>query len=209
LHEQIVRDGVVDISFQVAQGTNLVIAGAETTAHVLTNTMMILARNPALQDRVRNDHALLRPLFEESMRLETPVQWLPRLTATDAVVGNVDIPAGSTLWLLWGAGNRDADKWPDPENFDLDRPNLARDQLGFGRGPHLCSGAPLARLEMKIAFERLLTRLENLRVLEDKSDLTNIQKLPPSRAEGVFDGTGTNRGPTTLVVAFDRAAISA
>jgi cytochrome P450 len=205
LWDQISRDGAVDINFQVAQLINLIGAGSETTAHLLTNTMLLLGRHRSVLDRVRADRSLLRPLIEESMRLETPVQWLPRLAREDSLVGGVEITAGATVWLLWGAGNRDPDKWEAPEEFRIDRPGLAQNQLAFGRGPHLCLGAPLARLEAVIAFARILTRLENLEVLEDQSDLTNVMKSPPSALEGIYDASGSMHGPKTLVVAFSRA----
>jgi cytochrome P450 len=202
LWDQVSRDGAVDINFQVAQLINLIGAGSETTAHLLTNTMLLLCRHQPVLDQVRADRSLLRPLIEESMRLETPVQWLPRLATGNAVVGGVEIPAGATLWLLWAAGNRDPDKWEAPHELRLDRPGLAQNQLGFGRGPHLCVGAPLARLESTIAVDRILTRLEDLNVLEGRSDLSNVMKSPPSSLEGIYDASGSMRGPKTLVLAF-------
>lgn len=206
LRAQIARDGTVDINFQVAQLVNLIGAGSETTAHVLANTMLILCRDPTLTARVRQERALLSPLIEESMRLETPVQWLPRFSTAVSVVGGVEIPAGSTIWLLWGAGNRDPEKWEHPGRVDIDRPGLAHNQLGFGRGPHLCLGAPLARLEAVVSFDRLLARLANLRLLEDESDLTNVMKAPPSALEGIYDASGAMHAPKTLSIAFDKIA---
>jgi cytochrome P450 len=205
LWDQISRDGAVDINYQVAQLINLIGAGSETTAHLLTNTMLLLCRHRSVLDRVRADRSLLRPLLEESMRLETPVQWLPRLTTEKTVIDGVEIPAGATVWLLWAAGNRDPDKWEAPDEFRIDRPSLAQNQLAFGRGPHLCLGAPLARLESMIAFDRILTRLANLEVLEEESDLTNVMKSPPSALEGIYDASGSMHGPKTLVIAFNRA----
>jgi cytochrome P450 len=205
LQDQVERDGCVDINYQVAQGTNLIGAGSETTAHVLVSMMQILCGNPDVMESVRSDRSLLRPLVEETMRLETPVQWLPRITTQDSVVGGVDIPAGSTLWLLWGSGNRDPEKFEEPDEFRLDRPSLSKNQLGFGRGPHLCLGAPLARQEAVIGFDRLLTRLTNIRVVEEKSDLTNVMKEAPTGIEGVFDATGCMHAAKTLVIAFEKA----
>jgi cytochrome P450 len=202
LWDQVSRDGAVDINYQVAQLINLIGAGSETSAHLLTNTMLLLCRHQPLLDRVRADRSLLRPLIEETMRLETPVQWLPRLATANAVVGGVEIPAGATVWLLWAAGNRDPDKWEAPDELRLDRPGLAQNQLGFGRGPHLCLGAPLARLESVVAFDRILTRLENLEMLEGRSDLTNVMKSPPSSLEGIYDASGSMHGPKTLAIAF-------
>src|SRR5260370_23548656 len=72
--------------------------------------------------------------------------------------------------VIWASGNRDEAKWPNPDAFGEDRPGIARDQLAFGHGPHLCLGAPLGRLEGRIAFERLLTRLADIRLAAGKND---------------------------------------
>jgi cytochrome P450 len=206
LQDQVRRDGAVDINMQVAQGANLILAGSETTAHVLVNMMRLLCGHPDVMERVRGDRAALRMVLEETMRLEAPVQWLPRITASDTVLCGVEIPAGSTLHLLFGSGNRDERKFDDPGEFrPFDRERLAKNQLGFGRGSHLCLGAPLARLEGEIGFERLLARLTNLRVVTEKSDLSNVQKGCPTGLEGFLDAGGCMHAPKTLVIAYDAA----
>ena len=199
LHAQIARDGTLDINFQVAQGVNLVLAGSETTAHVLVNTLSLLCRQPGLERRVREDRTLLRPLIEESMRLETPIQWNMRRCMVDTKLSGVTIPAGALVSVVWAAANRDPAKFEHPDTLDIERPNLAKTQLGFGRGIHLCAGAPLARLEIAIAFDRLLSRLTNITINDAEDQLTNIT---PTSKDAVLPAR--MRGPASLAIAFDR-----
>ena len=203
LHEQINRDGGVDMDFQVVQGVNLVLAGAETTAHVLCSMMLLLCRDDDLMRRVREDRSLIRPLFEETMRIEAPVSFAPRVAVKDAQVGDVTIPAGSTLWLLLSSGNRDPDRWESPDEVRVDRPGLSKDQLGFGRGGHRCLGAPLARLEGAIGFNRLFDRLDKIVIDEKRSDLSNIMKEAPPTTECAYATRGIMHGPTKLFIHFD------
>jgi cytochrome P450 len=82
---------------------------------------------------------------------------------TDAELGGVKLPAGSTVVLAWPAANRDRDAYPSPDDIDLDSPN-PRQHTGFGWGIHLCVGAPLARVEAKVAFEQLLSRTKSFSI---------------------------------------------
>jgi cytochrome P450 len=91
--------------------------------------------------------------------------------------------------VLWGAANRDERRFEDPEQVDLDRPSLATQQMSFGFGIHRCIGAPLARLEGRIAFDRLLDRLPNLRPA-DESEIVHIPNI-------------NQRAPMTVPIAFD------
>ncbi len=96
------------------------------------------------------------------------------MTASTEVAG-VPIAAGTRVRIVLAAGNRDPEAFPDPERFDVERANenLKR-HFGFGYGVHFCLGAPLARLEGRIAFERLFARLRNLRFAEGKNDFEHI-----------------------------------
>jgi cytochrome P450 len=80
---------------------------------------------------------------------------------------NVTVPAGSVAALVYGAANHDPDLFPEPATYDIHRPNLNR-HVGFGHGPHYCVGSHLARAEARIAFERLLSRLDDIRIPDDK-----------------------------------------
>ena len=137
--------------------SQLLVAGNETTTKLIATGMQQLIDHPDQLAAVVADPALITNLVEESLRIEAPVQMLPRVTKTDVTVGGVDIPAGELLFVVYGCANRDERKYPDPDSFDVHRAN-ARTNLAFGQGPHFCPGAALARSEAKIAFELLLSR---------------------------------------------------
>jgi cytochrome P450 len=144
---------------------------------MLASAMVILCQSPDLMARVRTDRALLRPFCEEVLRVESPVQWLVRHAKADTEIGGTTIPGGSQVLVLYASGNRDAARFDDPDRFVIDRPNVAKHALAFGHGPHLCLGAPLARLEGQAAIEVLLDRLTNIRLVEEKSDLSHIESF--------------------------------
>ncbi len=141
-------------------------AGQETTVRLFTTGMQILLERPDIEARLRGDLSLTEPFIEETLRFDTPVKGLFRVAREDAEVGGVTVPAGATLMLMWGAGNRDPEQFPDPETFDLTRANANR-TLSFGHGIHYCVGAPLARLEGRIGWRALLRRLTNIRRADD------------------------------------------
>jgi cytochrome P450 len=165
----------------------LLIAGHETTVNLITNGMLTLLRHPEVLERLRDDSGLSVRIVEELLRYEPPVQLLPQRTCiTDIEVHGVTIPKGSRIWLVLAAGNRDPERFKDPDRFDPDRQDIQH--LGFGSGIHSCFGAPLARLEAQIALSELARRLENPRLVEDP---------PPYRQNAVL------RGPRHLDIAFD------
>jgi cytochrome P450 len=150
----------------------LLVAGNETTTNLLASAMMLLLHNPAQMAAVQSDRSRIPTLIEEALRIESPVQGLFRTAKTDVEVGGVKVPAGARLVLMYASGNRDNDKFPQAESFDVCRSN-AKDHLAFGAGIHYCLGAPLARLEGKVAFEILLDRLTNIRLAPNKNDFTH------------------------------------
>ncbi|MEU3827898.1 cytochrome P450 [Streptomyces sp. NPDC029080] len=165
----------------------LLIAGHETTVNLITNGMLTLLRHPEILARLREDPGLSVNIVEELLRYEPPVQLLPQRTCiTDIEVRGVTIPKGSRIWLVLAAGNRDPERFKEPERFDPDRGDIQH--LGFGSGIHSCFGAPLARLEAQMALSELARRLENPRLVEDP---------PPYRPNAVL------RGPRHLNIAFD------
>ena len=139
----------------------LLVAGNETTTKLIAAATLMLVENPEQMAKVRADHSLIPNLVEEALRMEAPVQMLPRFTKEDVEVGGVAIPKGSVVMAMYGCANRDGAKYPDPDMFNIERDN-ARTQLAFGQGPHFCVGAALARSEARIAFELLLSRLNNI-----------------------------------------------
>jgi cytochrome P450 len=120
-----------------------------------------LVENSDQMAKVRANRDLIPNLVEEALRLEAPVQMLPRRTTTDVSIDGVDIPKGSLCMSMYGSANRDERKYPNPDAFDVEREN-ARTHMAFGQGPHFCPGAALARSEARIAFELLLSRLDNI-----------------------------------------------
>ncbi|MGY4964892.1 cytochrome P450 [Streptomyces sp. 900105245] len=165
----------------------LLIAGHETTVNLITNGMLTLLRHPDVLRRLREEPGLAVNIVEELLRYEPPVQIVPQRTCiADIEVRGVTIPKGSRIWLMIAAGNRDPERFKNPERFDPDREDIQH--LGFGSGIHSCFGAPLARLETQIALTELARRLENPRLVEDP---------PPYRPNAVL------RGPRHLNIAFD------
>jgi cytochrome P450 len=132
----------------------LLVAGYDTTAKTMSNGLIALERHPDQRRAVTASPSLVPAAVEEGLRWLGPVQWNPRRTLKDTVIAGQEMTAGETVYVLNAAANRDPRRWPHPERFDVFRE--AKAHLAFGYGPHLCLGAPLARLETKIAIEKLL-----------------------------------------------------
>ncbi|MFE3292371.1 cytochrome P450 [Rhodococcus sp. NPDC059234] len=135
----------------------LVGAGGESTAGLIASAARLLATRTDLQAALREDPELIDAFLDETLRLESPFRGHHRHVVVDSVLGGVTVPAGSHLLLLWGSANRDPAVFPDPDEFDLHRPNI-RSQLAFGKGLHFCVGAVLARMEARVAVSLLLER---------------------------------------------------
>ncbi|WP_211210846.1 cytochrome P450 [Sporichthya polymorpha] len=143
-----------------------IIAGFETSAGGISFSLYMLAQHPEIAARLRDDLSLVPKAVEESLRRLTPARGIVRRVLEDVEFGGQKIPAGSNLFLLVQSANNDPTVFNCPEKFDIDRENSEmRKSIHFGTGPHLCIGAPLARLDMRIALETVLTRLPNLRVV--------------------------------------------
>jgi cytochrome P450/acyl carrier protein len=140
----------------------LLIGGHETTANLIASGACILAETPLLWQRLQADPALIGKFVEELARMRPPLQRIARRTTRPVALAGITLPANTLLMLFPGSANRDRARWNDPDTLDLQRD--ARGHLGFGGGVHACPGAPLARMEARIAFEVLLARSASLRL---------------------------------------------
>jgi cytochrome P450 len=142
--------------FVVGMVMLVITAGHNTTTSALGNSVLALARDHPLQQRLRAQPELLPAAIEEWLRLEAPQQSMRRVATRDVELGGHHIAAGERVELVFGAANLDPNVVESPEAFFLERsPNR---HLSFGRGIHSCIGAPLARLEIRVLLEELLSR---------------------------------------------------
>jgi cytochrome P450 len=179
-------DGPVSKPVAEANTLLLLIAGHDSTVNTISNCIMTLLRNLGSWDLVAGNRELVPRTVEEVQRLQGSVQFFPSRWATaDIEIAGTRIPAGSAVFLVWGAANRDPRRFPDPDRFDPMRED--NEHLGFGSGIHTCFGGPLARLEINAALEVFLRRVKSPRLVVDP---------PPYRHNQVF------RGPRHLWVDF-------
>jgi cytochrome P450 len=155
---------VIDV---VRIAANLFAAGQETTVRLLGAALHLIAERSDLQSLLRRDRTPIPAFIEETLRFESPVKGDFRMARVPTTIGDVDIPAGTTVMVVNGAANRDPRHFEEPATFDVDRPN-ARQHLAFGFGIHTCPGAPLARAEGRVSVERLLDRLGDIRISESE-----------------------------------------
>jgi len=165
----------------------LFISGNETTRHLISNLCFTLARRPDLFAMCRADPSLVDNLVEETLRLMSPIQFLMRTCTHDTSLHGVGIDTDAKVAFGIASANRDAAHFADPDEFRLDRPD-PKHHLAFGGGPHICPGAALARLEARIAIERLLARVRAMTL----DPGYRFQKVP------VFWAFGPSSLPVTL-----------
>lgn len=146
--------------------TFLFAAGTETTTKLVSSAVRIIGENPEFEAALRDDRSKIPPFLEETLRMESPVKAHFRMARTTTNIGEVKVPAGTTVMLLPGACNRDERKFEDPNTFHPDRHNV-REQIAFIRGVHSCPGAPLARAEGRISLNRILDRMTGIRISDE------------------------------------------
>jgi cytochrome P450 len=180
IQAQIRRDGEFNLDDVRGQAGAVLAGGVLTTAHSIGSTVLLLLSHAEELERVKADFGRLETTINEAIRVESPIQWVPRVAGEDHEVGGTLIPQGSYVLIMWAAANRDPDFWEEPEAFNPDRPKL-KNHVAFGYGIHFCLGAPLARLESRLAIEGLLTRLPDLRI----SDANDFQHIPSPSFRGL------------------------
>jgi cytochrome P450 len=150
-------DGLQALPDEMIVGTvrQVLVVGIVAPMVMVGSMALHLARDPALHTKLRATPALLPAAVEEFLRLYTPYRGFARTPRHDVQIGGRQIPAGAPVALTYASANRDEAVFDDPDAFRLARPNIA-EHLAFGRGPHFCAGAHLARLELRVALEELL-----------------------------------------------------
>lgn len=175
----------------VRQMSGLFVAGHETTTNLIAHAVWHLLRTPGEWDALVADPGRAPAVVEEVLRLESSVLGMLRVATEDVALGEVTVPAGDRVELLYGATGRDPEVFAEPDVFDPDRD--AEVHLAFGHGRHFCVGATLARLEVRVALELLTARLP---------DLALDGPRPRWKPNAAF------RGPETLMVRRDPARVA-
>jgi cytochrome P450 len=167
-------------------------AGQDTSAKLLGNAMRFIVDVPGLQEQLRADPGLLPDMLEEVLRLEGSTKQLSRLARRDTKIGNLPVKAGTRVLMGLPGGNRDPRRWENPAEFRLGRPRI-REHVAFGRGKHVCAGAPLARAEVRIILEKFLQHTSHI-------DLDETRHGPPGKRNFEFDPSFIIRGLSGLHV---------
>ena len=158
------------------------VGGQETTTNLIGNGLLTLLRHPDRLIELRDTPEIADTAIEELLRYETPSQHTGRICRTDTVLGGQTIPAGAPVLAVMAAANRDPARFADPDRLDLTRADNRH--LAFGWAAHFCFGAPLARMEARIAFQALLRRLPDLALTDqppvwrDNLGLRGLTALP-------------------------------
>ena len=182
---------VVDV---VRTATFLFGAGQETTAKLLSAALRVLGEEPDIQQQLRDDRSLIPIFIEECLRMDSPVKSVFRMARKSTKLGDIDVPAGTTVMVSPGAANRDPSRFEEPHEFRLDRKNV-REHIAFSRGIHSCPGAPLARVEGRVSLERILDRLADIAIDEDRHG-------PAGRRNYTYEPTFILRGLTDIHITF-------
>ena len=162
----------LDIAEMLSMIQQLLVAGNQTTTHLLGEMLLLLDEHPEEWARLAEDPLYGKDVADEALRLAAPTQGMFRVVSEDTQVGSTSLSAGSRVVLMYAAANRDPEMWDHPDTFQPGREGQAK-HLSFGKGPHYCVGAGLARLEARIVAETLGERLSSIQVT-NRSELRYI-----------------------------------
>ncbi|BCK55103.1 cytochrome P450 [Nocardia wallacei] len=182
---------IIDV---VRSATFLFAAGQETTAKLLSAALRVLGDHPEVQRQLREDRSRIPAFIEETLRMDSPVKSGFRLAKRATTIGDVEIPVGSTVMFCPGAANRDPRRFEQPHEFRLDRKNF-REHMAFGRGVHTCPGSPLARAEGRVSIERILDRMLDIRIDEQRHGPADARRYD-------YEPTYILRGLSNLHITF-------
>ncbi|MDI9933231.1 cytochrome P450 [Rhodococcus sp. IEGM 1354] len=173
--------------------------GFETTISGLSSLLFQVLSRPDVRQRLTDDPELIPLAVEESLRLRPPVFGFYRRATKDVELHGVPIQKDEDVYLCYTAANRDPEVFPNPLDFDIDRDHSGRQRhLAFGHGPHLCPGAPLARMEMRVALEVLLRRLPDIELVDPtrpaKYHFTGSESLQMVDLPARFSPSSTRTG---------------
>ena len=152
-------------------------AGAETVTKLIGSAAVLFARNPDQWEKLKEDRSKVPAAVEELLRYEGPVQYNVRYTLKEAHVSGGTIPAGKPVFVMNAAANRDPDAFTDADTFNIDRDQTEAQHLGLGYGIHSCLGAALARMESRIALEKLLDFMPRYEVDWDGCKRVTMQNV--------------------------------
>lgn len=163
----------------------LMVAGNETTTSAITSGMVSLLQNPEQLQRLQEHPEEIPNAVEEILRMESPSAGMWRVVKKHSEIHGVQVPQDSLLMLRYHAANRDRALFEHPNDLDISRGN-AGDHIAFGQGIHFCPGAMLARKEMTVAFTALLSRLKDIELVHEKSDLDYWPNIVLRGMKGVY-----------------------
>ena len=161
---QEVRDGGMSLADARVSLRAFILPSLDTTINATGNLLCSLGENPDQYELLRKDPSLIPSAVSEGMRHSTIVRWFSRLAVADYQAGDVFVPSGERVMLMFGAANRDPRKYPNPAKFDVTRNPTS--QLGWSAGPHVCAGQHLARMEMEATLEALVKHVARIEIDE-------------------------------------------
>lgn len=175
-------------------------AGQDTSAKLLGNALRYIIDVPGLQDQLRATPKLIPDFIEEVLRLEGSTKQQARLARRDTKIKDYPVPAGTKVLLAIAAANRDPARWEDPNTFKLGRPKI-KEHVAFGRGKHVCAGAPLARVEVRVILEQFLAQTSHIDFVEEKHGPAGDRQLD-------FEASFIVRGLSELHLRFAPADVA-